>query len=32
MGICVGKKLGIYTHKGRKNISSHDDDDRRYSG
>ena len=28
MGICVGKKLGIYTHKGRKNISSHDDDGR----
>ena len=28
MGICVGKKLGIYTHKGRKSISSHDDDDR----
>ena len=32
MGTCVGKKLGIYTLKGRKNISSHDDDDRKYSG
>ena len=32
MGICVGRKLSIYTHKDRKNISSHDDDDRRYSG
>ena len=32
MGICVGKKLGIYTHKGTENLSSHDDDDRKYSG